>query len=334
MDDSANCGRCGNKCSIGELCNFGVCTTGTGKTYCNGMSTNTANDSLNCGQCGKTCGVGEICTDGVCTAGTGKTYCNGISINTANDFFNCGQCDYNCAPNQACHNGTCTTPSVGEIIRFGHYEQDNDTTNGKEPIEWRVLDINDDGQLLIISEKVLDVERYNTTMISVTWETSTIRSWLNGYGASYNTVGTDYTSNNFIDMAFTAEEKAKIVASNVPAHNNPNYSTSPGNATTDKIFLLSIVEANTYFTSELDRRADATRYAVKRNVHVIGSESNRSTYDGTCTDVHCYAIWWLRSPGPNTTYAASVYADGSVYNYVGSVHLGYDGVRPALWVEY
>ena len=31
--------------------------------------------------------------------------------------------------------------SAGDIITFGSYEQDNDTSNGAEPIEWRVLDV-------------------------------------------------------------------------------------------------------------------------------------------------------------------------------------------------
>ena len=49
-----------------------------------------------------------------------------------------------------------------------------------------MLDKNDDGLLFVISDKVLDVKPYNTTSISITWDKSTIRSWLNGYAASYN----------------------------------------------------------------------------------------------------------------------------------------------------
>lgn len=153
---------------------------------------------------------------------------------------------------------------VGDIVTFGHYEQDNDTTNGKEPIAWRVLDKNDEGQYLIISEKVLDVQPYNTTNLFITFEKSTIRSWLNGYTHSYNKVGIDITNDNFIDTAFTAEEKAKLVTSNAPAHVNTSHSSEPGNATTDKVFLLSMDEAHDYFTSDEDRLADATRYAVKK----------------------------------------------------------------------
>ena len=222
--------------------------------------------------------------------------------------------------------------SVGDIVTFGHYEQDNDTDNGKEPIEWRVLDINEEGQLLLLSDKALDVRPYNTKMIYITWEESTIRSWLNGYEASYNRVGKDYTAENFIDAAFTAEEKAKILTSNVPAHKNPSYSTSPGNPTTDKIFLLSIVEAQTYFATDADRIADATRYAVKKGAYVKGSETGKYSYDGTCSDVHCLSEWWLRSRGAYDEDAEYVQVGGDTY-YCGVVSVRHV-VRPALWVNF
>ena len=222
--------------------------------------------------------------------------------------------------------------SVGDIVTFGHYEQDNDTDNGKEPIEWRVLDINEEGQLLLLSDKALDVRPYNTKMIYITWEESTIRSWLNGYEASYNKVGKDYTAENFIDAAFTAEEKAKILTSNVPAHKNPSYSTSPGNPTTDKIFLLSIVEAQTYFATDADRIADATRYAVKKGAFVVGSETGKGSHDGTCSDVHCFSCWWLRSRGAYDEDVEYVDSDGDTY-YAGVSYARYV-VRPALWMNF
>ena len=225
-------------------------------------------------------------------------------------------------------NGQCA--KLKGTITFGSYPQETDTP---EPIEWRVLDMNDEGQILILSKKVLDVKPYNTAEIAITWEKSTIRSWLNGYPASYNTAGTDFTHDNFINVAFNAEEQAKIVASTVTADTIPRLDTSPGNATTDKIFLLSIAEAENYFSSERVRRANATRYAVKKGAIVYGSKSKEYTHDGTCTDVHCHAFWWLRSPGDSAYRAAGVRGAGSVYfdgNLVGN---DYYGVRPALWVK-
>ena len=224
--------------------------------------------------------------------------------------------------------GQCA--KLNGIITFGSYPQESDTP---EPIEWRVLDMNDEGQILILSKKVLDVKPYNTTAIVITWEKSTIRSWLNGYPASYNTVGTDFTHDNFINVAFNAEDQAKIVASTVTADTNPDCDTSPGNATTDKIFLLSIAEAQNYFSSDRLRRANATRYAIKKGVGVVGSKSKEYTDDGTCTDVHCHTFWWLRSPGLIANFAASVDDVGSVFDYGSNVDFVIYGVRPALWVK-
>ena len=365
IGDIERCGGCNDKCGNGKICKNNACVNGAGPSYCDGRVTNTLNSISNCGSCGHRCEDNSICTNGECVdgqggystdemycngaiihylsdsancngcgnhcakglqcvAGTCQPYalnsiasltCNGITVNPYNDSYNCGKCGTNCGT-EACLHGSCGGLANSNIITFGHYEQDNDTSNGKEPIEWRVLEVTN-SSYLIISEKVLDVKPYNTTSTSITWEKSTIRSWLNGYDASYNTVGNDYTSDNFIDTAFTAEEKARILSSGVSAHANPKYSTNPGNATQDKIFLLSVVEANNYYTNDADRQADATRYAV-----------------GTCTDVHCYASWWLRSPGSSTNRAADVYADGSVNSSGYSVFDDGSGVRPALWVQY
>ena len=209
-------------------------------------------------------------------------------------------------------------------LTFGHYEQDNDTTNGKEPITWIVLDKNTEGQYLVISEKVLDFKQYDEQGKQVTWERSSIRSWLNGYEASYNADGEDYTSDNFIDKAFTAEEKSRIVESNVPAHPNPNsYKINPGNPTTDKIFLLSVFEAEEYFGDHSSCKADATEYLANQSgVYTVKS------------DGHKYVFWWLRSPAYGLDKAARVMPE----SYYGDILAGSvdsnTGVRPAMWVNY
>ena len=68
--------------------------------------------------------------------------------------------------------------NVGETIVFGAYEQDNDTSNGAEPIEWSVLAKEDD-RILVISQYALDCQPYNKKNESVIWETCSLRSWLN-----------------------------------------------------------------------------------------------------------------------------------------------------------
>ena len=96
-------------------------------------------------------------------------------------------------------------------IYFGTYRQSSDGNSGYniDPIKWRVLE-NANGQLFLLSDQNLDVFQYHVDYESVTWATSTMRSWLNGYGAAQNTGsdnGIDYTDDNFIDTAFSDGEQ-------------------------------------------------------------------------------------------------------------------------------
>ena len=192
---------------------------------------------------------------------------------------------------------------VGDIVFFGAYEQDNNTSNGKEDIEWLVLEVKD-GKALVISKYALDCKQYNTSGTDVTWETSTLRKWLN---------------NDFINKAFSADEKAMIPTVTVSADKNPVYGTNPGNATQDQVFLLSITEANQYFSSDSARQCEPTDYAVANGVYV-------NSYS-----VNCW--WWLRSPGYYQFSAAYVYYDGDVDEYGDLVSDVYFAVRPALWID-
>ena len=234
-------------------------------------------------------------------------------------------------------NDAVNTFTIGDIIRFGAYEQDDNTSNGKEAITWQILDQKSDGQILIISEKVLDVKPYHTTPSYMTWEKSTIRSWLNGYLPSFNSAGTSFTNDNFIHTAFTADEKAKIVTSDVPAHaTDPIFGPSPGDATYDKIFLLSVVEARQYFTSNEEREAMATHYAVNWGVfsNIIDGSTTHRCGMKDFQENKCSAKWWLRSPGSQADHAASVNYDGGINRDGDDISRKSIGVRPALWIKY
>ncbi len=193
----------------------------------------------------------------------------------------------------------------GEYITFGAYEQDNNSANGKEDIEWLVLTKEND-KMLVISKYALDGELYNTSETDVTWETCSLRKWLN---------------DDFINSVFSAEEKDMISTVTVPADKNPKYSTNPGNATTDKVFLLSIDEVNRYFGSDEARKCVPTAYAIAIDTYT----SDIETKDGAAT---CW--WWLRSPGGDQYHAACV-TDGGAVSYFGDNDV--IGVRPALWIN-
>jgi tetratricopeptide (TPR) repeat protein len=191
---------------------------------------------------------------------------------------------------------------VGDIVYFGTYEQDNDTSNGKEDIEWLVL-AKKGNRILVISDKALDRQPYNSSRTRVTWETCTLRKWLN---------------NDFINAAFSAEERAKIPTVTVSADKNPSYSTSPGNNTTDKVFLLSITEVNKYFSSDSAWQCRGTAYCYAQGAYKAGN--------GNCW-------WWLRSPGYTQSSAANVYDGGDVNEIGNNVFLDNNAVRPAMWIS-
>ena len=211
-------------------------------------------------------------------------------------------------------------------IYFGNYFQSNGAT--KEPVKWRVLS-NSDGKLFLLSDQNLDVFQYHTDWESVTWEKSTMRSWLNGYGASENTggdSGTDYTSDNFIGAAFSEKEQKAIAETTVVNDDNPEYNTDGGNDTTDQIFLLSIEEAlntNYGFNSSYST-TDAASGRVALNT-AYAKEQGAYTYSSTGA-----GDWWLRSPGYGDIDAALVDGDGCLYRLGFSVGNNDVCVRPAF----
>ena len=198
---------------------------------------------------------------------------------------------------------------VGEFIIFGTYEQNNRTTDGKEDISWRVLEVKG-GKALLISQKALDFKEFNTNNYSLTWETCSLRDWLN---------------KDFINTAFTTEEKTMIPTVTLPALNNA-YDDYTGNATKDKVFLLSADEAMKYFAyadedddvifnSDDARKCEPTAYAEAN-----GAER---------TDIYCK--WLLRSPSYLKSTVDSVGIDGKI-DWLG-LNTGDGAIRPALWID-
>ncbi|MBR6515190.1 MAG: toll/interleukin-1 receptor domain-containing protein [Clostridia bacterium] len=193
---------------------------------------------------------------------------------------------------------------VGDYVFFGAYEQDNNTFNGKEVVEWLVLDVKD-GKALVISKYALNSKPYISSYnFIVAWESCSLREWLN---------------DDFINAAFSAVERAMIPTVTVSADKNPSYDTDPGNETQDKVFLLSITEANKYFSSDSARECEPTDYAVANGAYV-------SDYNGNCS-------WWLRTPGIVQFNVAYIYTNGDVHGSGYDSDNDYYAVRPAMWIE-
>ncbi|MBR3179419.1 MAG: TIR domain-containing protein [Clostridia bacterium] len=193
--------------------------------------------------------------------------------------------------------------NVGDVYQFGSYEQDNDISNGKEDIEWLVL-AKEGNKVLVISKYALDCQQYHTSDTSVTWETCSLRKWLNG---------------TFLNTAFSERERAMIPSVTVsPDKSSAYFTSSSGNSTTDQVFLLSYKEAETYFSSDSARLCSGTAYCLAQGA-----------YDskGKC-------CWWLRSRGNSSNRAAYV-SDlvGSVAGGGSEVNTKWFAVRPALWID-
>lgn len=186
---------------------------------------------------------------------------------------------------------------VGDEITYGVYEQDNNPDNGKETIAWRIL-AKEGNRILVISKYALACESYHTEYRSVTWESCTLRKWLN---------------NEFLNEAFTEPEKSRIPTVSVAGD------TNGGNNTQDQVFLFSIQDVNTYFNTDEDRQCEATEYA-KAQGGWSRSENGKSS-------------WWLLTPGSISHSVAYVDDDGSIYDVGEHINSEYVNVRPAMWID-
>lgn len=196
-----------------------------------------------------------------------------------------------------------TVGPVGSSIFFGEYEQDNNTGNGPEPIEWIVMEVRGD-RALLLSADILDHIQYNSVEKSVTWETCGLRTWLN---------------DTFYYEAFSLEDRSRVINSRITTPNNPSSGTKGGNDTYDYVFVFSLQEAQSYFGSNSARQAYPTVYAESRGVKMWSEDGN-------------HGIWLLRTPGNKQNYICVVLSDGDATDFGGSVNYAENGVRPAIWV--
>lgn len=202
---------------------------------------------------------------------------------------------------------------VGDTIKLGEYEIDNLAFNGDDKIEWLVLAKEDD-KMLVITKECIELKVFNHNAFGsdgefVNWGTSELREWLN---------------NKFFNETFSDKEKKLILTSNVEATPNPDHNCFAGNDASDKIFLLSIDEANKYFDSDEARVASPTEYLVS-----TFSEINGESY---LTDNNSIP-WMLRTVGSTEYYVSIVNKDGSIDSDGYNPNSELATLRPAMWID-
>ena len=192
----------------------------------------------------------------------------------------------------------------GDQLLFGHYDQDDNTGNGAEPIAWIVLDA-EDGLATLMSRDVLDARAFNGLGTSITWEGCSLRKWLNG---------------DFLDKAFDDAERAALQTVTVTADGNPEFpDADPGADTEDTVYLLSIAEAQQYFGALHILPPMPTGTAIANGVY----ESNISGEEGQ-------SLFWLRTPGAYSDSAAYIISNNDLMASGNDVSNTDYGVRPVV----
>ena len=188
----------------------------------------------------------------------------------------------------------------GSAIEFGRYPDSPGMSS--VPLRWRVLNISNDTALMI-TEKAIDAMPFADSKGCTSWDTSSVRSFLNG---------------EFFNKAFSEDEKKVVLDTELINYKNVTFRTMNGSKTNDKVYLLSIEEAQRLFRDDRERSAAPTALARSKGVY--------TSADGM-------VWWWLRSSGCTPGYSADVDYGGDVDSYgndrIGSVEC----IRPVIRVS-
>ena len=206
--------------------------------------------------------------------------------------------------------------NVGDTIKFGKYEQDGNSGNGKEDIEWIIVS-KDGNSIFLLSNKVLDCHPYNVHGHDGAWDVSSVREWLN---------------NDFYNTAFSSSDKKNIVLSENKFEND--------RISKDYVFLLSTSEASDL--SKRQRIPEVTQFAINNGIWHF------TTGAGTFEDVYPnyerhfepdeYGIdtadCWLRSPMyDEEVHMAPLDSPGISFRWWNCGDYYHFGIRPAIRIS-
>ena len=224
----------------------------------------------------------------------------------------------------------------GSTERAQHYRWDGDSEWHYfrfDPIRWRIIGLEGNAACLL-ADRLMDCRPFHTENGPVTWENSSIRSWLNSYPAEENSAGIDYRGKGFLDTAFDAEQQKALIRTRVENRPNRLYGTDCENDTEDFLFLLSCDEVfnsdtaarNGFCTSD-GYDDPAKRFRSTMYAKCMGSWwSSVSGYMGN-------SFWFMRTGGYNRESVTYICDFGYIYER-GTIATCEDaGVLPAVWID-
>ena len=207
---------------------------------------------------------------------------------------------------------------TGSTVQLGFYPQSSKDAKEKEIVDWIVLG-KDGSRLMLISKYALDCLPYESAdeiQVSASWGTCLLHRWLN---------------ETFLNEAFDQGEARLLVRMKPDEDPQESGSHFDRGVVGDRVFLLSIAEAEQYFSSKAERQCLPTRYAIGRGAY-------QSSIGRTC-------FWWLRTtvehmdqtlegiPVENITRAALVGSSGGIVEIGHYMSNRQYAVRPVIWVD-
>lgn len=198
-----------------------------------------------------------------------------------------------------------------DVLQFGVYEQDADSTTVNEPIEWLVLSETNDKILVISKDTIISIS-YHDKIENITWDSSILRLYLN---------------NVFYNMFLNDEEKSMVIPTILKNDGLNEFGFSNGKNTIDKVFVLNLDEYKKYFNDDKERISKGTKYGK-----TIGLQLS-STLPIADVPIENGTFYWARDVGYHESDVACVNWDGRINVYGYNCKSDGMGVRPCMWLK-
>ena len=206
-----------------------------------------------------------------------------------------------------------------DTVTFGAYPQSDVSGKTKDPIEWIVLERDEENKkALLFSKYNLDCQSFlYDEQKDNEWETCSLKSWLNDV---------------FYNNAFVGTDQNIIQSTNEISCDSVGYKIIDENKC-NKIFCLSIDEIKKYFGYEVEVQEGENYIHLHKNV--LSKSTNYANNVGFVQGEYYIGDFWLCNPG-------IIPGDWSyVSDFMGEPYIGYEyygrsfiRTRPALWVSY
>ncbi len=256
-----------------------------------------------------------------------------------------------------------TSIKIGDYVQFGHYNE--------EPIVWRIINIDKDGDPLLFSEDIISLKAYDAASPGTyeqyyreeqginLWRDSNIRQWLNSSDETVNWKDGVPSTENLMRRAnpydkekgflagdnFSVQERAaikQVTHKALLSYYDKGLNEGGTYISLDFRDISSIGDAydKAYYNSVSDEVfllsvKDLHEYVYKRGYEVKAKPTqkaiDKSLVKFDGLSSEKYWDYWLSTPDDGY----NAYTKGGYSNYIDNEHpyADYVGVRPALYID-